>query len=215
MLKFQITLIAILIGCIAFVACERTQDVLDPVMDTGGMPGMDMTDYKSWEHRMLDGPWLDFKGDAHDLGARTVYFNEAAAMANKAGAEEYPVGSMIVKASMDATNTFVSQISTMTKTDGADNSGWVYGVTGQPSATAVDMMMLNTLTSDMAVEFLCVGCHSNATNDYVFVPLTVMDDGGTDGMDNGGTDGMDNSETDGMDNGGTDNNGGGTDKGDA
>ena len=128
MLKFQVVLIAVLIGCIGFVACERTQDlleVMDPkMMDTDGMVDtmemvMEMDAHKSWEHKMIEGPWLDFKGDvAHDLGSRTIYFNEAAAMANKAGTA-YPVGAMIIKESMDATNTFVSQVSTMMKIDAA------------------------------------------------------------------------------------------------
>ncbi|MDE0636904.1 MAG: cytochrome P460 family protein [Candidatus Poribacteria bacterium] len=183
MLKFQITLIAILIGCMAFVACERTQDVLEDVMMDPEPGTMEMDAYKSWENRMLDGPWLDFKGDAHDLGARTIYLNEAAAMANKAGMA-YPVGSMIVKVSMDTTNTFVSQFSTMTKTDSADNGGWEYGVTGPPSATAVDMMMINTLTSEMAAG-ACVGCHANASNDFVFVPLSMMTDDDTEGGETG------------------------------
>ncbi len=221
MLKYQITLIAVLIGCIAFVACDRAQQVLEPVMpdpepemmDTGDMTGMD--GYLSWENRTLPGPWLDFKGDAHDLGSRTIYLNGDAAMANKAGTA-YPAGSMLVKISMDTTNTFVSQISTMTKTDSADNSGWVYGVTGPPSATAVDMTMLNTLTSEMAAG-ACVGCHANATNDFVFVPLTMMGDGTTDGgTTDGGTtdDGTTNGGTtdDGTTNGGT-TDGGTTDDG--
>lgn len=192
MLKFQITLIAILICSMAFVACERTQDVLEDVMMDPEPGMMEMDAYKSWENRMLDGPWLDFKGDAHDLGARTIYLNEAAAMANKAGMA-YPVGSMIVKVSMDTTNTFVSQFSTMTKTDSADNGGWEYGVTGPPSATAVDMMMINTLTSEMAAG-ACVGCHANASNDFVFVPLSMMTETDDD-MENGETGDMEGGET--------------------
>ena len=188
MLKFQIALIAVLIGCIGFVACERTQDVLEPVMpdpemtDTDGMVDtmemvMEMDAHKSWEHTMLDGPWLDFKGDvAHDLGSRTIYFNEAAAMANKAGTA-YPVGAMIIKESMDATNTFVSQVSTMMKIDAADNDGWVYGVSGMPVSAAGDLTMPNQLTAEMGAG--CHGCHANATNDFVFVPLS-MTDGTTD-----------------------------------
>lgn len=188
MLKFQIALIAVLIGCIGFVACERTQDVLEPVMpdpemtDTDGMVDtmemvMEMDAHKSWEHTMLDGPWLDFKGDvAHDLGSRTIYFNEAAAMANKAGTA-YPVGAMIIKESMDATNTFVSQVSTMMKIDAADNDGWVYGVSGMLVSAAGDLTMPNQLTAEMGAG--CHGCHANATNDFVFVPLS-MTDGTTD-----------------------------------
>ena len=168
MLKYQLTLILILIGCIAFVACDRAQEVLTPVM-----PDPEIDAYMSWEHTMLAGPLLEFKGErAHDLGSRTIYFNEVGAMANKAGGTEYPVGTIIVKASMDTTNTFVSQISTMTKTDSTDNNGWKYGVTGMPSATAVDITMANTLTTEMAAGE-CVSCHTNAPNDFVFVSLSM------------------------------------------
>ena len=217
MLKFQIALIAVLIGCIGFVACERAQDLLEPVMmdpEITEMAGMDA--HKSWEHKMIEGPWLDFKGDdAHDLGSRTIYFNEAAAMANKAGTE-YPIGAMIVKESMDATNTFVSQVSTMMKTDGMMNNGWVYGVSGMPVSAVEDLIMPNQLTAEMAAG--CHGCHANATNDFVFVPLSM-----TDGMTGDGTtddgmtgDGMtdDGTTDDGTTDGGT-TDGGTTDGGNA
>ena len=197
MLKFQVALIVVLIGCIAFVACDRTKQVLDSGMMDTGMTDLDdmMGAYKSWpDQKMLGGPWLDFKGDAHDLGARTIYFNEVGAMANKAGTE-YPVGTMIVKESMDTTNTFVSQISTMTKTDGTDNDGWVYGVSGHPVAAAEDLMMPNQLTAEMGAG--CHGCHANASNDFVFVPLSMADDNG--GMDDDGAGGMDDDGAGGMD----------------
>ncbi len=189
MLKLQVVLIAVLIGCIGFVACERTQTVLETALEPGTMDpeitemtGMDA--HKSWEHTMLEGPWLDFKGDAaHDLGSRTIYFNEAAAMANKAGTE-YPIGAMIVKESMDTTNTFVSQVSTMIKTDGMMNDGWVYGVSGMPVSAAEDLMMPNQLTAEMGAG--CHGCHANATNDFVFVPLSMTDGAGDTNGDGAG-----------------------------
>ncbi len=215
MLKYQLTLILILIGCIAFVACDRTMDELDKVMvpepETMEPEMMVMmADYASWENRTIPGPWLDFKGDvAHDLGARTIYFNELAAAANKDGAEVYPVGSMIVKASMDETNMFISQISTMEKTDGTDNGGWVYGVTGPASATAVDHTMVNMLSAEMAVGASCVGCHANATNDFVFVPLTVADDDMNDDSDDMNDDSDDmNDDSDDMNDDSDDMNGG-------
>lgn len=173
MLKYQITLILILIGCIAFVACERTQDALMPVMpDPDPEPEM-MVDYTSWEHStMLDGAVMEFGGEAHDAGARIVYFNEAAAMANMEGTD-YPVGSMIVKESMNSDNTFISQISTMTKIDSEDNDGWEYGVTGPASETAVDKTMLNTLTAEMGDQ-LCHFCHAKApAGKSVFVSLKM------------------------------------------
>ena len=162
MLKLQVVLIAVLIGCIGFVACDRVQTALEPVMP-------DTDDYKSWEHTMLDGPLLEFKGEAHDLGARTIYFNDDGAMANKTGATTYPVGTMIVKESMDPTNTFVSQVSTMMKTDAADNDGWVYSVSGMPVSAAGDLAIPNQLTAEMGAG--CHGCHANASNDFVFVSL--------------------------------------------
>ena len=68
MLRFQIALAVILISCVAFVSCDRAQQVLEPVaddmMDTPGdmptdmMPMMDMTMHKSWMHVMLPAPTM-------------------------------------------------------------------------------------------------------------------------------------------------------------
>ncbi len=186
MLKFQITLIAILICCMAFISCSRTQDTLEKVMID---PPSEMADdYKSWEHTMLDGAIMDFGGEAHDLGARVIYFNEAAAMANKGGTD-YPVGSMIVKESMDTANTFVSQISTMTKIDSEDNDGWEYGVTGPPAASEEALMMTTQLPADAGAQN-CHFCHVKAPDGKsVFVSLIMKDDG-TEGMEGEGTEGM-------------------------
>ena len=43
MLKFQIVLIAILVCCVAFISCDRTQSIMTPVMDSdsGKMDGME------------------------------------------------------------------------------------------------------------------------------------------------------------------------------
>ncbi len=210
MLKYQIAFLIMLIGCVAIVSCSRTQDTLMPIMDDP--TGMDA--YRSWTDMItLDGPLVEFKGEAHDLGSRTIYFNEAAAMANNAGTD-YPVGSMIVKESMDMTNSFLSQISTMTKTESAENGGWAYGVTGEVSDAAVDPKGINNLTAEMAAN-LCVGCHTVAADtDFVFVKLAMEDEdmaGGGDGMTGNGdgmTDGGDGMTGDGENgngNGGTTN----------
>lgn len=186
MLKFQITLIAILICCMAFISCSRTQEALDDVM-IDPEPEM-MLDYTMWENTMLDGALMDFGGEAHDLGARTIYFNEAAAMANKEGTD-YPVGSMIVKESMDTANTFVSQISTMTKIDSEDNDGWEYGVTGPPAASAEALMMTTQLPADAGAQN-CHFCHVKAPDGKsVFVSLIMQDDGTGDGAGDGTGDG--------------------------
>ena len=105
MLRFQIALAIILVGCVAFVACERGQQMLDPadVMDPGTDPPMvDTETYKTWMSVMLDAPTMTVEeaaaamnaggtGAAHGMGTRTVYFDEAAAMANMAGTM-YPAG---------------------------------------------------------------------------------------------------------------------------
>ncbi len=196
MLKFQITLIAILICCMAFMSCDRSIKALEDVMMDP--PPETMDDYKSWEHTMLDGAMMEFMGEAHDLGSRTIYFNEAAATANKNGTD-YPVGSMIVKESMDTANTFISQISTMTKVDSADNDGWEYGVTGPPAASAVDITMKTILTAEMGAQN-CHFCHVKAPNGKsVFVSLMEgMTGEGTEGMTGEGTEGMTGKGTEGM-----------------
>ena len=189
MLKYQITLILVLIGCIAFVACERAQEALMPVMPDPE-PEM-MVDYSSWEHVVLENA-VGTGATAHAGGSRTVYFNEAAALANKAeGTKMYPVGSMIYKEVMNADNTMVTQLASMMKSDDpmyADHGGWVYGVGGDEVSTEVAAH--------------CDSCHVKAgegMNDYVFVSLMKADDGmnGDDTGMNGDDTGMNGDDTNG------------------
>ena len=238
MLKIRITLIAVLIGCMAFVACERTQDVLEDVMmdpepetmepgmmDTEDMTGMmemmmGMDAHKSWASVDLPAPAMTVEeaaaamnaagtGQAHGTGVRTVYFNKAAAMANMAeGDKMYPAGSVIIKEVMNADNTEVVHVATMMKTD-----DMMYAERGG----WIYGVGGNALA--IADSVGCDGCHAKAGagNDYVFVSLSggmtdagMTDAGGTDG-NGGGTDGMNGDGTDGN-GGGTDGmNGGGTD----
>ncbi len=213
MLKFQITLIAILIGCMAFVACERTQDVLEDVIMDPGPEMMDMEAHKSWMSVDLPAPTMTVEeaaaamnaagtGQAHGTGIRTVYFNEAAAMANMAeGDKMYPVGSMIIKEVMDATDTMVVHVAKMTKTDDAmymDRGGWIYGVDG------------NNL--DLQNSVGCDTCHAKAGagNDYVFVSLKGDETGGTENGETGGNgNGANGGTGDGNGNGTGDGNGNG------
>ena len=180
MLKFQIALIAVLIGCIGFVACERTQTVLEPVMMGTMEMVMEMDAYKSWASVDLPAPEMTVPeaaaamnpagtGQAHGTGTRTVYFNEDGAMANMAGTA-YPAGTMIVKEVMNADNTAVVHVATMMKTDDpmyAAHNGWVYG-TPQP------------MTVENSVG--CHDCHAKAgeNNDSVFVSLSMNGDGAGD-----------------------------------
>ena len=104
MLRFQTALATVLICCVAFVSCERGQQMLDPadMMDTGDAPSVDTEMHKSWMSVMLDAPTMTPEeaaaamnpagtGQVHGMGTRTVYFNEAGAMANKEGTM-YPAG---------------------------------------------------------------------------------------------------------------------------
>ena len=191
MLKTQIALLAILIACVAFVSCDRTQQMLKPVADDmmAADDTMDMETHKSWSHVTLPEPVGT--GAAHGTGARTVYFNDSGAMANMAG-EAYIAGTVIVKESMDETNTFVKSVVTMTKSDDpmyADHNGWIYGATRRDSE-ADELMMPHQLTVEMAQE--CHGCHAKAENDSVFVSLpmdAMMEDiDDMDHMDDNGDD---------------------------
>ena len=187
MLKFQIILIFILIGCMAFMSCDTTQDALEDVMMDPPPEMMVMipesAEYMSWMNKVeLQGALMEFGGEAHDLGARTVYFNESAATANMEGTE-YPSGAWIVKVSKDTTDTFDSQVSMMMKTDSTDNDGWVYVVSGPPAATAEELMMPHKLTAEMGAQN-CHSCHAKAPKGKsVFVSL--MSSGPDDGAGNG------------------------------
>ena len=211
MLKLQIILIALLITCVAFVSCDRNQEVLKPVVDDlmtddaeladdEMMAGTDMmmdmmkmldsTIYMSWAHVMLPAPGPAEAGAAHNpppidggaLTPRTVYINDIGAMANKAGAAAYPAGTVIVKEIMDKTETFVDKVAVMMKSDDpmyAGHNGWVYKKYLRPSADAAYMQIAGSNKEDAANG--CHGCHSQATNDSVFVSLS-MDDMMGDGM---------------------------------
>ncbi len=166
MLKFQIIMITILIGCVAFTACERMQTDLNMVM-----PDSDPDDHTEWDNVVLPAPEMTVEeaaaamnpsgtGQAHGTGIRTVYFNDMAAMANVEGTA-YPAGSVIRKETMNDDNTAVVQIVTMMKTDDpmyADHGGWIYGT---PDALP------------MADAQGCDDCHAKApTGNRVFVSLT-------------------------------------------
>ena len=58
MLRFQIALAIILVGCIAFLSCGREQPVLDQVTDDGMPMGMTEEEpaYRSWASVMLEAP---------------------------------------------------------------------------------------------------------------------------------------------------------------
>ena len=192
MLKFRITLILILIGCVAFVSCDRTQKILEPAVDDmmaadDMMDMMDPTMYMSWASVALPAPPAEVtnpgeSGGAHGMGTRTVYISDIGAMANMEGTA-YPAGTTIVKEIMDDANTFVQKKALMMKTDDpmyADHGGWMYVKYARPSADGeYGMVGGGSVEKSMG----CHGCHAKADNDSVFVSLPMegmMDDGITD-----------------------------------
>ena len=216
MQKFQLGLIAMLICCVAFISCERTQKMMAPAepveeaMPTDMKDMMDMmADYMSWAKVELPAPPAAFtdakdSGGAHGAGTRTVYINEAGAAAQAAAMETYPVGTMIVKEIMDDTNTFVLRVATMTKTDDEmhdAHNGWMYTQSARESADAELMPEAGDGTEGGSMG--CHGCHAKASTDSVFVKLpaemmTEMTEGDADDMTEGDTEGMADSGADGM-----------------
>ena len=196
MFRFQIAVAIILVGCIAFLSCSRMQDPLadvpeDTSMETPTEMSMEMMTemmaaHKSWDSVMLPAPTMTVEeaaaamnpggtGQAHGEGSRTVYFNEAGAMANKAGTA-YPVGTIIVKEIMDDANTFVAKIAKMEKTDDpmyAPHGGWMYVKYARASEMDEYMMVGG---GSLEASTGCYGCHAKASNDSVFVSLSMMDD---------------------------------------
>ena len=147
MLKFQIALITILIACVAFVSCDRAQQVLQPAADDmmpvddmmagddmmmDMMKMMDSTMYMSWAHVMLPAPTMSVEeaaaahnpagtGAAHNPGSDV--FTARTVYINDIGAmankagTAYPAGTMIFKEIMDETSTFVDKLAMMMKSD--------------------------------------------------------------------------------------------------
>ena len=204
MLKIQITLIVILIACVAFVSCDRAQQMLDPVVDdtmvlddmrTDMKKILDAGTYTSWAHVALPAPTMTVAeaaaagnaagtGAAHHPGSdvftsRIVYINEMGAMANKAGTA-YPAGTIIFKAIMDETETFVDKVAMMMKSDDemyTGHGGWRYEKYARPSADGEYMQVRGSNLEDAGNG--CHGCHAKADTDSVFVSLSMdkdMDD---------------------------------------
>ena len=130
MLKFQMGLIALLIGCVALISCGDLQKILmsggdmpEEMMPEEMMPEEMMEMYTSWANVM----YTAVSVAAHGEGDRVVYINDVGAMALQDGVTTFPVGTVIVKEIMDATNTSVAVVERMEKTDEyAAESGWLY-----------------------------------------------------------------------------------------
>ncbi len=190
MLKFQIALTILLISCVAFVSCDLVEEILAPAVSETDMMEpddmMDMTMYTSWLSVALPvpGPLAEAAapietGEVHGAGTRTVYINDIGAMAlNDMNMTAYPAGTMVVKAIMDDTNTFVQKVATMMKTDDpmyAHHNGWTYRKYARPDENTEYMQVRGDGLPDAADG--CHACHAKADRDSVFVqfPMDGMD----------------------------------------
>ena len=103
MLKIQMALIALLIGCLTFTSCDLIQPLLTPEVPEETVPEETvpeetmpveemategtMPDYASW----MSVTYAAFD-PTHGQADRTVYINNVGAMALQAGMTTYPVG---------------------------------------------------------------------------------------------------------------------------
>ena len=203
MLKVQIALIAILIASVAFVSCDRAQQMLDPVVedmmdaeDTMAADDMmkmitdmmDPTMYMSWAHVALPAPAPMAEatspietGAAHNPAhvetgvttSRTVYINDVGAMANKAGTA-YPAGTIIVKEIMDDTETFVDKVAMMMKSDDPMYAAHNGWVYKKYARPSADGEYMQVRGSNLEdAGNGCHGCHAQADTDSVFVALPM------------------------------------------
>lgn len=162
----------------------------DPMM-IDLMKAIDPSVYTSWAHVALPAPTMTVAeaaaagdaaatGAAHNPGSdvftsRTAYINDIGAMANKAGTTPYPDGTIIVKAIMDDTETFVDKVAVMVKSPDpmyAGHNGWMYAkyfiVDGMPELKAGSQVPGHEGNG-------CHGCHAKADNDSVFISLSMDD----------------------------------------
>ena len=147
MLKIQMALIALLIGCLTFTSCDLIQPLMTPEMPAEEMmpeemmpeemateemmPEEMMAAYTSWLSGTLPTPVGP--GEVHGQGARTVYINDVGAMALQDGMATFPAGTMVVKDIMNDDNTAIAKTESMMKSDDpmyADTDGWLYNGMG-------------------------------------------------------------------------------------
>ena len=190
MFKFQMGLIALLIGCVAFISCDQLVEILTPAPPEEDMPDdmmptddmlaglpMYISMYTSWLPKVTY-PEATETGLAHGEGARTIYINEVGAMAlEDADMTAYPAGTIIVKEIMNDANTFIQKVATMKKTDDSRHNGWTYKKYARPDENSDYTQVRGDGLPDAAEG--CHACHTAAPVDSVFVDFS-MDDTPTD-----------------------------------
>ena len=170
MLKIQMALIALLIGCLTFTSCDLIQPLVTPEMPAEEMPAEEMMPeemmpeemmpeemmpeemmaaYTSWLSATLPTP-VGTGAAAHAGGARIIYINDIGAMALQDGMATFPAGTMVVKEIMNDDNTAIAKTESMTKSDDpmyATEDGWLYNTGGSQAG--------------------CHGCHAKAGTEGV------------------------------------------------
>ncbi len=185
MLKVQMGLIALLIGCVTLISCDQlVVETLIPAPSEDDMPDdmmvglpMYISMYTSWATNVTY-PEPVGTGGVHGEGARTVYINDVGAMAlEDENLTAYPAGTIIVKEIMDDANTFVQKVATMKKTDDSRHNGWTYKKYARVDENTDYMQVGGDGLPDAAEG--CHACHAAAPVDSVFVNFS-MDDTMTD-----------------------------------
>ena len=158
MLKIQMALIALLIGCLTFTSCDLIQGLVTPetpeeVTPEEVTPEEMMAAYTSWLSATLPGP-LGSGAAAHPGSARIIYINDIGAMALQDGMTTFPDGTIVVKEIMsvpDASGeTSVKKVEKMEKSADAmyaTEDGWLYNTGGSQAG--------------------CHSCHAKAGTDDV------------------------------------------------
>ena len=178
MLKFQLGLIVLFIGCLALISCDQLVEILTPAPPEEDMPDdmmvglpMYIAMYTSWTANVTY-PGPEGTGGVHGEGARTVYINDVGATALQTeDMTAYPAGTTIVKEIMDDANTFVQKVATMRKTDDSRHNGWTYKKYARPDENTDYMQVKGDGLPDAAEG--CHGCHTAAPMDSVFVGFSM------------------------------------------
>ncbi|MDE0185585.1 MAG: cytochrome P460 family protein [Candidatus Poribacteria bacterium] len=179
MLNRQSVLIAILIGCVVFVACGDSEDD-EPEMDdeaeqmlAAGLPS-DIAGYESWRSVDLGAPPAEFEapqnsGSAHGAGTRTVYINSTGVETLENASEQtFHSGTTIVKDIMDDANSYLWRVAVMWKVDDAmyaDHNNWRYIQYQRDSADDVFIGVAGDIDGNRGEG--CHACHSKVNDEAV------------------------------------------------
>ena len=164
-------LIFILLGCVAFIACDEAQQIIKPVMSPE-------TPTQETQGIRIQLPELTEKGNpAHGLGNRSVYINAIGVIALKDDTlNTFPIGTLIIKEVNNNTNTFVQHVAIMKKTDDPaylSHNGWRYTQHTRMRETEKFLAVGGDVPGSTSES--CHACHTQAPKDSVFTQLSTPD----------------------------------------